>query len=103
MGCWRDCPGAIHICATTIHGRRKIGNSEVNLLGKIARSESNYSLARQYYNEALAIAQNLGNQLLICLQLGNLGVTTLRLGDVSQARKLFVDTLTSAREIGLVV
>jgi tetratricopeptide (TPR) repeat protein len=68
------------------------------MLGEIARAEQDYPRAKKCYEEALAIAQDLGASIADMSILGNLGVTMLRLGDVVRARKLLAEQIEYARQ-----
>ncbi len=77
---------------------RLLASNALLTLGEIARVEQDYPRAKIYYEEALAIAQDLGTLLGNAIVLGNLGVTVLRLGDVTRARKLLTESLALARQ-----
>jgi tetratricopeptide (TPR) repeat protein len=73
----------------------------VNNLGDIELQRGEYECALELFEESLAIGRERRDQDRLARAFGNLGLTTLVLGDVQRARSLLRDSLMAAREIGL--
>jgi tetratricopeptide (TPR) repeat protein len=74
----------------------------VNNLGDVALNRGEYERALGLFEESLAIGRERQDQETVSRAFVNLGMTTLKLGDVERARAQFRDGLVAARGIGLV-
>lgn len=68
--------------------------------GGLAYTQGNYSAARSFYEESLAIMRELNDRIGIGLLLGDLGSTATLQGDLPRARLLLEDSLNIHRENG---
>ncbi|MBP6471807.1 MAG: tetratricopeptide repeat protein [Chloroflexi bacterium] len=69
-------------------------------LGNIAYFQRDHVVARNYYQQALAIRQEIGDRYGEELSLNNLGVVALSQGDTMAAQTYHAQTLSFCREIG---
>lgn len=91
---------ALLICRRPkINDRVGQGNALGNL-GIICRYQGHYSEAHSYFQQALAIWQEMGHQRGESLYLTNLGVIAMDTADFPAARDYYQQALTIAREIG---
>ncbi|MEW6285468.1 MAG: tetratricopeptide repeat protein [Chloroflexota bacterium] len=77
---------------------------EANALNNLAVLEGflngNYALARQYHEQALKAAREIGNHIIIASTLANIGYVTGMQGDFNSARSYYRQSLATARECG---
>ncbi len=67
-------------------------------MGEISRSQSDYVAAREFYEEALAINENLGQVSIVMIVAHNLGYVAKQQGDPRQSLNYFRKSLNLARE-----
>jgi non-specific serine/threonine protein kinase len=72
----------------------------INVAGKLAYYQSDYSRARTHYEKSLAIWRHLGDRRGIGNALNNLGIMVREQGDLSGARALSEESLAILREQG---
>lgn len=65
-----------------------------NLLGDLARCEQRYSQAATFYEESIALLQEIGADRDVAASLHNLGHTCMHLGDIERAQALFAQSMT---------
>ncbi len=70
----------------------------LNRLNEIARAEGNYTLAKTYHTEALALAREIESKRFLAASLGNLGFVALHEGNLKQASELFAQSPAQAQE-----
>ena len=71
----------------------------LNVIGEVARTTGHYARAKAAYEEALAIALDLGDRLRELMLSENLGYIAIREGEYEQAFDLFRHGLSLALEI----
>ena len=69
-------------------------------LGHMSLKQRDLDQAEFHYNEALAIAQQLGNSTVSSTAIGNLGNVYRRRGNHDRAKELYREALNAAKEIG---
>jgi hypothetical protein len=69
-------------------------------LGEVAAAQNNHSAATLYYQESLAVAEDIGFSSLISLCAGGLGQGSAARGDAASARRYLQRALAQAAAIG---
>jgi tetratricopeptide (TPR) repeat protein len=69
-------------------------------LGNVAYEQNDYGAARRYYEESLAIANEIGEKSLMGYALEGLGNVARETGNLEMARHYLRDSLTLRRQIG---
>ncbi len=69
-------------------------------LGVIAENRGNYAEAREYHEESLALARELGNTASRATSLNNLGVIAKNRGNYAEAKEYHEESLALKRELG---
>lgn len=68
-------------------------------IGTLSNQQADYSAARRYYEQSLAISRQLGDKAGVASLLNNLGVSANEQGDYSAARRLYEESLAQFREL----
>ncbi len=90
--------------ALAIYQNAQVGSriGEGNILGNlgiICRELANYAAARDYFEQARQVFQQLGDRHKEGLVIGNMGVVATDMGDILQAKALFTQGLEISREV----
>lgn len=72
----------------------------MNNLASVANERKDHSIARSYFEQALAIAREIGSQRSMALYLINLGRTNIDLGHIEEARAGLREGLALALRLG---
>ncbi|MEW5717413.1 MAG: tetratricopeptide repeat protein, partial [Chloroflexota bacterium] len=89
----------VHQRATAV-GNRERAMVTLNNLASVANERKDYAVARGYFEQALAIAHEIGSQRSTALYLINLGRTNIDLGNRDEARAGLREGLALALRLG---
>ncbi|MBK8658484.1 MAG: tetratricopeptide repeat protein [Bacteroidetes bacterium] len=96
---------ALPLAEEALHLSIKAENKEqeaklLNSIGRIHKNLSNYPLALEYYNKALAINEQIGNKAGVAADTGNIGQVHINLSDFPRALEYHTRSLAINEEIG---
>jgi predicted ATPase/DNA-binding SARP family transcriptional activator/class 3 adenylate cyclase/uncharacterized protein HemY len=101
-GHWKE--GRERMTAVLSHPRSQNRTQEraetLNGIGLLAWPQNDYTTARQYYEESLAIREEIGDRNGVAGSLNNLGTLAAEQGDFETAHSLFERSLAVNRELG---
>ncbi|MFN2110397.1 MAG: ATP-binding protein, partial [Anaerolineae bacterium] len=82
-------------------GNRERATAALNNLGVVADEGQDFVMAREYFQQALALAREIGAQQMVALYLSNLAYVNIKLGELDAAREDLRAGLALALRLGV--
>jgi tetratricopeptide (TPR) repeat protein len=82
-------------------GNRERATAALNNLGVVADEGQDFVMARVYFQQALALAREIGAQQMVALYLSNLAYVNIKLGELDAAREDLCAGLALALRLGV--